>query len=579
MQTSDAPKTPTQLDGFHDFVHTIIQQWKVPGAAIAIVKDNEVIFSEGIGLRDVEQGLTMTPQTLMPIASCTKAFTTAAMALLVDAGKLDWDTPVRHYLPTFKLFDAVATEHLTPRDLVTHRSGLPRHDMMWYENESTRQELFDRLQYLQPSKDIRMTWQYQNLMYMTAGYLVGEIAGQSWEDFVQQQIFDRLDMKNSNFSVIASQQRPDFALPYSKKKGEMQRIPFYEDKWAIAPAGAIVSSIADMNHWLLFHLNNGRYGETRIVSAGQIDELHAPQMVIPTALKFAELPMSIYALGWVVGPYRGYMRLEHGGNIDGFSSLVTLLPQEKIGIVVLTNLNGNPVPTIVTFNAIDRLLGMDEVDWNDRFTDLYNEIEAAAEKGKEKTASDCVPDTHPSHTLADYVGEYEHPGYGIITVDLKDEELQATFHSMVFPLKHYHYDIFEGNVERFEITIKLSFSTNVKGDIESLSAPLEPEVPDIVFKRVPRKEMLEKSFLEQFTGEYEVMNMTIVVSLKNEQTLSVTVPQQPTYELVAYKGTEFRFKGLTGYSIEFKRNAEGIVTEAQFEQPFGVVTAKKKVAN
>jgi hypothetical protein len=163
-----------------------------------------------------------------------------------------------------------------------------------------------------------------------------------------------------------------------------------------------------------------------------------------------------------------------------------------------------------------------------------------------------------------------------MAVDLANEELQATFHSMVFPLKHYHYDIFECNAERFDIVMKLSFATNVKGDIESLSAPLEPEVQDIVFKRMPRKDMQEKSFLEQFTGEYEVMGITIVVAFKNERTLSVTVPQQPTYELVPYKGTEFRFKGLTGYSIEFKHDADGIVTEAEFEQPFGVVTAKKK---
>lgn len=579
MQTSEAPEARTQLDGFHDFVQTIIHEWKVPGVAIAVVKDNEVIFAEGIGLRDVEQHLEMTPQTLMPIGSCTKAFTTAAMALLVDAGKLDWDTPVRHYLPTFNLYDAVATERLTPRDLVTHRSGLPRHDMMWYNNDCTRQELFDRLQYLEPSKDIRTTWQYQNLMYMTAGYLVGEIAGQSWEDFVQQQIFDQLDMKASNFSVIASQQLPDFALPYAKKKGETQRIPFYEDKWAVAPAGAIVSSVTEMSNWISLHLNNGKYGDTRIVSQGQIDELHAPQMVMPTVFKFAELPMSSYALGWEVGPYRGHMRLQHGGNIDGFSALATLLPEEKIGIVVLTNLSGNPVPSIVTLNALDRLLGMEEVAWNDRYASFYKEIEAAAEKGKEKTSSDRVPDTHPSHALADYVGEYEHPGYGTMTVDLEHEELQVTFHSMVFSLKHYHYDIFECNAERFDVVMKLSFATNVKGDIESLSAPLESEVKDIVFKRVPRKEMLEKSFLEQFTGEYEVMGLTIVVALKNEQTLSVTVPQQPVYELEPYKGTAFRFKGLTGYSIEFKHNADGIVTEAEFEQPFGVVTAKKKIAS
>ena len=577
MQTSESSKTHTQLDGFHDFVQTIIEKWKVPGAAVAIVRDNEVIFAEGIGLRDVEQHVEMTPQTLMPIGSCTKAFTTAAMALLVDAGKLDWDTPVRHYLPTFKLYDAVATERLTPRDLVTHRSGLPRHDMMWYNNDCTRQKLFDRLQYLEPSKDIRTTWQYQNLMYMTAGYLVGEIAQQSWEDFVQQQIFDRMDMKTSNFSVIASQQTPDFALPYSKKKDEAQRIPFYEDKWAVAPAGAIVSSVAEMSHWLLLHLNNGTYGDTRIVSKGQIDELHAPQIVVPATFKFAEVPMTAYALGWQVGPYRGHMRLEHGGNIDGFSALTTLLPDDNIGIVVLTNLSGNPVPGIVTMNAIDRLLGMEAVDWNDRFTYYYNEIEVAAEKGKEKTASDRVPDTHPSHALTDYVGEYKHPGYGTMSVDLENEELQATFHAMVFPLKHYHYDVFECNAERFDVVLKLSFATGVKGDIESLSIPLEPEVKDIVFKRMPRKNMLEKSFLEQFTGEYEVMSITIVVALKNEHTLSVTVPQQPVYELEPYKGTAFRFKGLSGYSIEFKRNADGTVTEAEFEQPFGVVTAKKKM--
>jgi CubicO group peptidase (beta-lactamase class C family) len=579
MQTSEVPEARTQLDGFHDFVQDIIQKWKVPGVAIAIVKDNEVIFSEGIGLRNVKQELAMTPQTLMPIASCTKAFTTAAMALLVDAGKLDWDTPVRHYLPTFKLYDAVATERLTPRDLVTHRSGLPRHDLMWYNNDCTRQELFDRLQYLEPSKDIRTTWQYQNLMYMTAGYLVGEVVGQSWEEFVQQQLFDRLNMKSSNFSAIASQQMPDFALSYSKKKDATQRIPFYEDKWAVAPAGAIVSNVAEMSHWISLHLNKGKYGATRLVSEGQIDELHAPQMVMPTVFKFAESPLSSYALGWVVSPYRGHMRLAHGGNIDGFSSLVTLLTEEKIGIIVLTNLTSNAVPDIVTMNAIDRLLGMEEVTWNDRLTTFYKEVEAAAEKGKEKMASDRVPDTHPSHALTDYVGEYEHPGYGIITVDLENEMLQSTLHAMKFPLEHYHYDIFEANVERFEIIVKLSFATNVKGDIESLSVPLEPEVPDIVFKRVPRKEMLEKSFLEQFTGEYEVMGITIVVAFKNEHTLSVTVPQQPIYELEAYKGTSFRFKGLTGYSIEFKRNADGTVTEAEFEQPFGVVTAKKKIAS
>lgn len=577
MQTPEAPEAQKKLEGFREFVQNILQQWHVPGVAIAIVKDDEVIFSEGIGLRDVEQALPMTPDTLMPIGSCTKAFTTAALAMLVDEGKLDWDTPVRHYMPTFKLFDQVATERLTPRDLATHRSGLPRHDLAWYNSNATRQELFDRLQYLEPSKDIRTTWQYQNLMYMAAGYLIEQITGQSWEDFVKQRLLEPLAMKTSNFSTVASQQLPDFALPYRKKEDEAQRIPFYEDKWAVAPAGAIVSSVAEMSHWVLMNLNNGKYGDIRVLSEGQMSQLHAPQMVMPSMYQFAEFPIASYALGWTVVPYRGHMRLQHNGAIDGFTALTTLLPQDRIGIVALTNLSGNPVPDIVTIHAIERLLGLDEVDWNARFTKQYEALEAAAEKGKEKIASDRVPDTHPSHALADYTGEYEHPGYGIMTIDLEGEQLRVTFHEMAFPLNHYHYDIFECHMERFDLRMKVTFTTNVKGDIESVSAPMEPEVKDIVFKRVPRKEMMEQNFLEQFVGEYEVMGMTVAVALKDEHTLSVTVPRQPTYELVPYKGTEFRFKGLSGYSLEFKHNADGIVDEAVFEQPFGVVSAKKKI--
>src|SRR5947209_2156500 len=154
MQTQDIPEGTAQLHGFDEFVRDIMRDWKVPGLAIAVIKDGEVIFSQGFGKRDVEAGLEVTTQTLFPIASCTKAFTTTAMAILADEGKLDWDTPVKRYLPTFKLYDLFASEHMTPRDLVTHRSGLPRHDLMWYNSSATRQELFDRLQYLEPSKDL-----------------------------------------------------------------------------------------------------------------------------------------------------------------------------------------------------------------------------------------------------------------------------------------------------------------------------------------------------------------------------------------------------------------------------------------
>jgi CubicO group peptidase (beta-lactamase class C family) len=575
-QTSDAAETKWPLDGFDEFVNKTIEDWKVPGVAVAIVKDGEVILSQGFGKRDVEKGLEVTPQTLFPIGSATKAFTTMVLGMLADEGKVDWDTPVRTYLPTFKLYDAFATERMAPRDLVTHRSGLPRHDLMWYGSPRTRKELFEHLQYLEPTKDLRTVWQYQNLMYMVAGYLVGEIAGMSWEEFVQKRIFGRLGMNSTLFSTTEGQQMADFSLPYMEQKDEVKLIPFYEEQWAVGPAGSIVSNVADMSKWVLLHINKGKYDGGQIISEGQIAQMHAPQMVISGESQYPELLASSYGLGWFVMPYRGHTMVFHGGNIDGFSALVTFLPADHIGVVVLSNLNANPVPGIVTYNVCDRLLGMDEVPWSERNRKIYTEVKQAGEKGKEKTETDRVPDTHPSHALDAYTGEYENVGYGVISIEREGEELQIKFNSIVGPLKHYHYDIFELVVEKFDLSMKVSFTTNVRGDIDGFSAPLEPLVKDIVFKRVARKEMTEKSFLEQFVGDYEVLGMTATVALKGEKTLSLAIPGQPEFELVPYKGTEFHLKGLSGFGVEFKRDEEGKVIEAVLEQPGAVFTAKKK---
>ncbi len=575
------PETPTseaaaRLQGFDDFVQAIMQEWKVQGLGIAIVKDDEVLLARGFGLRDVDSKLEVTARTLFPIASCTKAFTAASMSILADEGKLDWDAPVRTYLPAFKLYDAFTTEHITPRDLVTHRTGLPRHDLMWYNSTATRRELFDRLQYLEPTKDLRALWQYQNLMYMVAGYLAGEVSGTSWEDVVQTRIFDRLTMGSSNFSIVETTQKAtDFSHPYKEEKDAVKEIPFYAAQGAIAPAGAIVSCVADMANWLRMHLKRGKYSAEQVISESQVAQLHAPQMIMPESSKFPETPYVSYAMGWFVEPYRGYPMLHHGGNIDGFSSLTSLFPRENIGVVVLTNMSGSPVPTILTYNVFERLLDLDQVPWSERLMKDHLEIKEAGEKGKEKSATDRVPDTSPSHPLAAYTGDFEHPGYGVISVTLDGEQLQGTFNNMQFPLTHYHYDIFELKVERFEIDLKVSFTANVKGDIDTLIAPFEVTARDIVFKRVPSKQMQTRSFLEPFVGEYSLLGESLVVALKGESTLFVSVPGQPDYELTPYKGTEFHVRNLSGFSIEFKRDASNAVTEAILTQPNGMFTAKR----
>ncbi len=336
MQETQSVATTAKLAGFDEFVRQTMQDWKIQGLAVAVVQDGRVIFSQGFGQRDAAHALPVTEQTLFPIASCTKAFTTAALGILADQGKLDWNAPVRTYLPAFKLYDAFATERMTARDLVTHCSGLPRHDLMWYNSTAAREDLFERLRYLEPTKDFRSFWQYQNLMYMAAGHLVSQIAGQSWEEFVRQAIFDRLDMVNSNFDISETAQKAaDFSHAYKEENDEVKEIPFYAAQGAVAPAGAIVSNIDEMSRWVMMHMNKGKYNDVQIVSENQIALLHSPQMIIPERSQFAETPYASYAFGWCVQPYRGHPMIHHSGGIDGFSSFTSLFPGDNFGMVVL----------------------------------------------------------------------------------------------------------------------------------------------------------------------------------------------------------------------------------------------------
>jgi CubicO group peptidase (beta-lactamase class C family) len=342
-----------KLDRLRVVVDSLRKVWKAPGVAVGIIKDDKVILSEGFGQRSVKDNLPVTPQTLFAIGSCTKAFTTAALGILVDEGQLEWDKPVKHYLPTFKMYDDFATQRMTVTDLITHRSGLPRHDFMWYNSTFSRKDIFNRLQYLEPNKDFRTDWQYQNLMFMTAGYLLEQVSGGTWENFVRSRIFEPLGMKASNFSIDESQKASDFALPYRETKDTVKVIPF-RNITTVGPAGSINSNIPDMLEWTRLHLNQGKMGDKQLLNAATMIKLHAPAMVMPQSGKYSEILNSAYALGWMTSAYRGHQVVDHGGNIDGFSAEVMILPQDNIGIVVLTNLDGTPLSNIIARYEIGR---------------------------------------------------------------------------------------------------------------------------------------------------------------------------------------------------------------------------------
>ena len=565
------------LDGFDEFVSDLLKEWNVPGCAVAVVKNGEAILARGYGLRDVEHNLPVTADTLFAIGSCTKAFTALCLGMLVDEGRLDWDRPVRDYLTDFHLFDPVATERMTPRDLLCHRSGLPRHDMIWFATAYSRKELYARLRYLEPNKDLRTVWQYQNLMFMTAGVLLERIADCSWEDFVRSRIFSPLGMQMSNLSVIDSQRVSDHARPYREKDDQLTQIPFHNID-AIAPAGSINSSVNEMAHWLLMQLNNGKYGDHQLISETVLREMHTPQMVMPRGNpEDKELGYPSYGLGWVINTYRGHLFIQHGGGIDGFSALTTLLPEQHAGIVVLTNRDAGQVSGLATLNLQDRLMGLEQVDWNRRGRERKEKAKQAEKEARQKQAEQSLAQTSPAtHPLADYAGTYEHAGYGSLTVTLAGEKLVASYGRFQTPLQHLHYDTFEGKWEDFDIKQALQFHMDTEGNIVALSSALEVAGKAIEFKRVPDESLRERGVLACYIGQYEVAGMTASVTLRGEETLVLTVPGQPPYELLPVERLHFKLKGLEGFSIEFRLADNNQVTEAILHQPNGDFTAKRK---
>jgi len=561
------------LWGFGEYINEAMKDWNSPGLAICIVKDGKVILSEGYGFRDLKNNLKVTPKTLFALGSCTKAFTATAMGILVDQGKIKWDEPVRRYMPSFKLNDFVVSDRVTPRDMLTHRLGLPGHDLMWYNTSATRKELFNRLQHLKLNRDFRTVFQYSNLMYMAAGYSIGHVAGTTWEDFIQKHIFNPLGMKVSNFSVEESKKASDFALPHKEKEEEIMEIPFRHVD-AMGPAGSINSNLEEMAKWLLFNLNKGKFGDKQVISEASINQVHSPQIIMTTEVK-DEFSYQSYAMGWAVTSYRGHHLIHHGGGIDGFISYISFMPRENMGIVVLTNSNSGSLSMAVTYRAYDQLLGLDQIPWSKRLLEEYSKAIEQFKKQQQINDKNQKFNTKPALSLEKYPGDFENPGYGIISIKKEKDQLVAIYNSITYPLRHYHYDIFE-LTDALGRNNKVFFFIDEKGNISSFSVQFEPTVEAIVFTRMAEKEMMQKGFLEKFVGNYEFQGANVTITLKGENTLTISFAGQEV-ELVPYRGTEFKFKSFPGISVEFRIDDSGAVTDAVIKQPGGIVVAKKKM--
>lgn len=432
-----------------------LADWNVPGMAVAIVKDGEIIFSKGYGTLNVTTGEQVDGNSLFAIASNTKAFTATALAMLVDEGKLSWDDRVRDYLPWFELYDPYVSDNFTIRDLLTHRSGLKTFsgDLIWYGTSLSREEVVRNAKYLEPTFGFRGGYGYSNIMYIAAGLVIEEVTGKSWDQFIKERILDPLHMDRTVSSTKALTGMDNVSAPHNDYEDGLITI-----KWLnwdnVAPAGAIISSVNDMSKWLIFNMNRGitTDGDT-LLSARRFDEMWSavnPQDVSSWSMQqWPSTHFKAYGLGWAMFDYHGRKVLGHGGGYDGFISNTTFVPEDELGMVFLTNKNTSLYYPL-KFKTLDVMMDAgEETDWSADFLTMIKDRDAYAEERKAKAEEARAKETKPSLPMQDYLGTYRCKMYG---------DAKVYFDGTQLMLHLLPTEIFVGNLDHWQYnTWKIEF--------------------------------------------------------------------------------------------------------------------------
>ena len=579
-------KLDKRFAGIEAEINKILKDNYAAGVAVAVVEKNKVIFSKGFGYRDIANKLPVTDTTQFAIGSCTKAFTASLIGILQKEKEIDLDKPFTSYLKDFKFYSPELTQQITLRDMMSHRTGLPRHDLSWFVDPDTRENLTKRIEFMEPSAPLRQTWQYNNFMYLLQGVLTEKLTGKSWESNVESKIFSKLGMGRSNFSVKTMATYKEPALGYNVVKDSIiHNTPYYEID-GMGPAGSINSTVLDMSQWLKVWINGGKLDTVQIIPSSFVTEATSSQMIIGPGLPNTEKPdvqFSNYGFGWMLSSYKGHYRVEHGGNITGFSASTCFFPTDSIGIVVLANQDGSKVPSIVRNTIADRVLGIKYFDWNADALKSAKKAKEIAQKAEKASTSNQVLQTTTSHALNDYTGAYSNSAYGKFEVIQKGDSLFAKLKNEKWWLGQFHYDIFrpyetsEGIDSTEKSPIRFQFNTGLNGEIESASIfNFEPTIPaPIVFKRSNAAKEISQDDLNKYTGTYLLAGTEIKTYIKNK-VLFVFVPGQPEYELVAVGNNKFDFKKIPGYAVVFEMNDKGTTSSLTFKQPNGNFKATKK---
>jgi len=480
---------PGPLAGLDDYIARAMRTFDVPGVAVAVVHEGQVVLAEGYGVRRIDWPERVDEHTLFGIASNTKAFTTAALAILVDEGKLHWDDRVIDHLDWFRMYDPYVTREITIRDLLTHRSGmgLGEGDLLFFPPSTyTRFEIIRRLRYMKPASSFRSRYAYDNLLYLAAGQIIEAVTGRRWEDFIRQRIFRPLGMTGSNTSVADFHPGDNYATPHSIVEGKLTPLtPARIDN--TAPAGAINSGVSDMAKWIIVQLNRGAIPGTdrRLFSERQSREMWSPQTIIPIpdlppALAALHTDFDAYGLGWGLRQYRGHKLVGHTGGLPGYVSQVTMVPDLQLGVVVLTNQESGGMFNSVTYRILDSYMHAPETDWVRVFHDVAQQQRAKADVEMRQQASARAADSKPSLPLEKYAGHYTDAWYGAIDIALEHGKLVMRFsHSpaLTGDLEHWQYDTFVARWRDRSLAADayVTFSLKADGSIRQVNMlPISP---------------------------------------------------------------------------------------------------------
>lgn len=555
--SQQAPQFGAEFDAY---VNNAMKEWQVPGVAIAVIKDDRIIMSKGYGVRELGKSTPVDDRTLFAIGSSSKAFTAAAIGMLVDEGKVKWDDPVTKHIAGFQLFDPYTTRELTVSDLLTHRSGLSRGDLLWYASAYDRDEIVRRVRFLKPTWSLRSHFGYQNIMFLAAGQIVPSVTGKTWDDFLRERIFLPLGMKATNTSIKALAASDNVASPHSKIDDKVQPVA-WRNIDNIAPAGSINSNAVDIAQWIRLQIGGGVYENKRLFSSGVQKEMHMPQTVIRIeGLNERLYPAAhflSYGMGWFLSDYRGRKLVEHGGAIDGMRSAVAMIPEEKIGVVVLTNLNGTVFPHALMFKVFDVLLGDSQRDWSAEMLKAIKGLEEQAKAAEKKNEAERVKGTSPSLPLDKYVGNYQSEMYGEVKVAQENGKLVTRFGpNFIGDLEHWHYDTFRvAWRDRMQGKGFINFKLNTQAKVESITIENLSEFTRAAEKSAPVAGInLSEADLQKFVGKYVLDSPPVEISIELVQgSLKANVPAQPVYTLVPLTADRFRLEGAPeGFFVQFE---------------------------